>query len=231
MWEANDDPAYIAVRERIRAAILNGEYAPRQRLIEADVCEQLGASRLLVHAALQDLASQRLVEFQRYKGARVRAVSLEEAIEVTEIRILLEGFIAARATERVTTAQARQLRQMAADMRCAVEAGDLARYSVLNTKLHATLWEVAAQRIGAGLLEQLRGLTVRQQSMLSLAAGRSAVSLRQHEAIVAAVTDGMPAAAEKAMCAHLKSVAEALTELSRRAEASPNELHGHHVWT
>jgi DNA-binding GntR family transcriptional regulator len=214
MQVTNDDPASVAVREQIRTAILRGEYAPRQRLIEADLCDHFGASRFLVRAALQDLAAQGLVEFQRNKGARVRAVSLDEAIEITEVRMLLEGFIAARAAERVSKKEAQALRQIATEMRAAVEAGELTRYSELNVSLHSTLREMAAHHITAELLEQLRALTIRHQFTLSLVPGRSAVSLPQHEAIVAAVADGNPAAAEEAMRAHLRSVVDAFAALS-----------------
>lgn len=215
----NDDPASVAVREQIRAAILRGEFAPRQRLIEADLCDHFDASRFLVRAALQDLAAQGLVEFQRNKGARVRAVSVDEAIEITEVRMLLEGFIAARAAENVTPRQAELLRGIATDMRTAVESGELTRYSDLNVRLHATLREMAGHRIGAELLEQLRALTVRHQFTLSLVPGRSAVSLPQHEAIVAAVAAGDAAAAEDAMRVHLRSVVDALATLAESSAA------------
>ncbi len=94
------------VTEALRAAILAGEYAPRQRLVEIDLCERFGTSRFILRSALQELAAQGLVEFQRNRGARVRDVSLAEAIEITEVRILLEGHLAARAAERVTKSEA-----------------------------------------------------------------------------------------------------------------------------
>ncbi|HTW12287.1 MAG TPA: GntR family transcriptional regulator [Solirubrobacteraceae bacterium] len=208
-----DDPASVTIREQIRDAILHGEYAPRQRLIEVDLCDRFGASRFLVRAALQDLAAQGLVEFQRNKGARVRSVSMDEAIQITEVRMLLEGFIAARAAQRVTPEQAAMLREIAMQMRAAVEAGELSRYSQLNASLHSSLRELAAHAIASKLLEELRALTVRHHFTLSLVPGRSAVSLPQHEAIVAAVVNGDAAAAEAAMHAHLQSVIDALRAL------------------
>ncbi len=217
MTAQGDDPVSEAVREQIRDAILHGEYAPGQRLIEADLCEHFSASRFLVRTALQDLAAQGLIEFQRNKGARVRAVSQDEAVQITEVRMLLEGFIAARAAERVTPEQAAVLRQIGQDMRVAVESGELTQYSELNATLHATLREMAAHRISAELLEQLRALTTRHQFRLSLVPGRSAVSLPQHEAIVAAVVAGDPEGAQGAMAAHLQSVVDALAQ---RAQAT-----------
>ncbi len=202
------------MREQIRAAILDGTFAPKQRLIEADLCELYGASRFQVRSALQELASQGLVEFQRNRGARVRDVSLGEAIEITEVRMLLEGNEAARAAERVTDARAAGLERIAREMRAAVAAGELMRYSELNAELHAAIRAISDHRITAALLEQLRDLTVRHQFTLSLVSGRSAVSLPQHEAIVQAILTRDPAAAERAMRAHLTSVIEALTALA-----------------
>jgi DNA-binding GntR family transcriptional regulator len=197
----------------VRAAILQGEFVPRQRLIEADLCERFGASRFVVRAVLQELAAQGLVEFQRNRGARVREISLAEAIEITEVRKLLEGLEAARAAERVSTAQAAMLRGVVADMREAVERAELMRYSELNAALHAAIRVIAAHDTAARLLRQLRDQTVRHRFTLSLVPGRSAVSLPQHETIVAAINARDPAAAERAMHDHLQSVIDALRAL------------------
>ena len=205
--------ARLAVAAAIRIAILQGEYAPAQRLIEADLCERYGTSRFIVRSALQELSAQGLVEFQRNRGARVREISLAEAIEITEVRKVLEGLEAARAAERVTPAEAVVLQSIVADMHAAVSLAELLRYSELNARLHATIRDIAAHETSARLLRQLRDQTVRHQFSLSLVPGRPAVSLPQHEAIVAAVTARDPAAAERAMHDHLQSVIEALQAL------------------
>ena len=206
--------ARLAVAGAVRTAILQGEYAPGQRLIEADLCERYGTSRFIVRSALQELSAQGLVEFQRNRGARVREISLGEAIEITEVRKLLEGLQAARAAERVTAAQAEALCGIVTGMRAAVSGGELLRYSDLNASLHAAIRDIAAHETAARLLRQLRDQTVRHQFSLSLVPGRPAVSLPQHEAIVAAVTAHDPAAAEQAMHDHLQSVIDALRALA-----------------
>jgi DNA-binding GntR family transcriptional regulator len=207
------DDAKIALVEAVRTAIVQGEYAPRQRLIETDLCERFGTSRFIARSALQELSAQGLVEFQRNKGARVRDVSLTEAIEITEVRQLLEGLVAARAAERVGKAAAARLRAIVADMRTAVTSSELVRYGDLNAALHAVLRDIAGHAVASRVLSQLRDQTVRHQFSLSLMPGRPAVSLPQHEAIVAAVTARDPAAAEIAMRAHLQSVIDALRTL------------------
>ena len=205
------------VTEALRTAILAGEYAPNQRLVEIDLCERFGTSRFILRSALQDLAAQGLVEFQHNRGARVREISLAEAIEITEVRILLEGLLAARAAERVTRSEAAELRQIVKDMRIAVQKSELLTYSELNAQLHGAIRDIAAHETAARLLRQLRDQTVRHQFSLSLVPGRPKVSLPQHEAIVAAVTARQPAEAERAMRDHLNSVIDAFRALALAA--------------
>jgi DNA-binding GntR family transcriptional regulator len=202
------------ITEALRAAILAGEYAPNQRLVEVDLCERFGTSRFMLRSALQDLAAQGLVEFRHNRGARVREVSLAEAIEITEVRIMLEGLLAARAAERVTKSDAAELRQIVRDMRAAVQKSELLAYSDLNARLHGSVRDIAAHETASRLLRQLRDQTVRHQFSLSLVPGRPMVSLPQHEAIVAAITARQPEEAERAMHIHLQSVIDAFRALA-----------------
>jgi DNA-binding GntR family transcriptional regulator len=211
----------LAVVEAVRAAIVQGEYAPNQRLIETDLCERFATSRFIARAALQELAARGLVEFQPNKGARVRNISLDEAIEITEIRMLLEGHAAARAAERVSTAEAADLRGIVTDMRSAVARSDLLGYIDLNARLHGAIRDIAAHRTSARLLAQLRDQTVRHQFILSLGPGRPNVSLPQHEAIVEAIAAHDAAADEQGMREHLQSVISELRALAA-VPAPPN---------
>jgi DNA-binding GntR family transcriptional regulator len=221
------DDSRPAVTEALRAAILTGEYAPRQRLVEIDLCERFGTSRFILRSALQELSAQGLVEFQRNRGARVREISLDEAIEITQVRILLEGLLAGRAAERATRADVGMLRKIVKDMRTAVEKSELLTYSDLNASLHQAIRDIAAHETTARLLRQLRDQTVRHHFSLSLVPGRPTVSLPQHEAIVAAIAAHDPGAAQHAMHEHLQSVVEAFQALSaaaaRRQPASAHQ--------
>jgi DNA-binding GntR family transcriptional regulator len=203
----------VAVLDALRTAILDGEFAAGQRLVEVDLCERFGASRFAVRAAIPVLASEGLVELQRHRGARVRVIPLAEAIEITEVRQLLEGLTAARAAERITPSQAAELEQIIQEMRDAVSAAELLRYSDANARLHGLIRAIAAHDTATGIIERLRAQLVRHQFALSLVPGRPAVSLAQHERIAAAIMARNPAAAEAAMRDHITSVIDALRSL------------------
>jgi DNA-binding GntR family transcriptional regulator len=206
--------------DRLRSAILRGEYLPGERLVEAQLCERLGTSRFNVRAALQDLAADGLVKVERNKGAHVRKVPLDEAVEITEVRMVLEGLVAARAATRVTAEQARELDEIAQLMRRAVDAGEFRRYSDLNERLHSLIRRIAGHGTADGIIETLRGQLVRHQFMVSLHPGRPAVSLPQHERIVAAIQAHDPVAAETAMREHIASVITTLREIEAAQQLS-----------
>jgi DNA-binding GntR family transcriptional regulator len=203
----------IDVADSLRQAILRGDYVPDQRLVEADLCERFGTTRSVIRTALQYLAAQGLVEVLRNRGARVRTVSIDEAIEITEVRRALEGLAAARAAKRATRQDRAELREIVRSMKAALKAGDPMRYSELNRSLHAAIGRTAEHDTSARIIEQLRGQMVRHQFHLALVPGRPAVSLPQHEAIVEAIVAGDAAGAEQAMHRHIDSVLEALDKL------------------
>jgi DNA-binding GntR family transcriptional regulator len=197
----------------LRTAILEGDYLPGERLVEASLCERFGVSRFTIRAALADLAAEGLVEVRRNKGAHVRKISFDEAIEITEVRMVLEGLVAARAATLVTDEQASELDEIVLLMRRAVTAGEFRRYSDLNQRLHRLIQTIAHHRTADRLIETMRAQLVRHQYTLSLLPGRPATSLPQHERIVEAIRSRSPEAAEEAMRSHIASVIEALRSI------------------
>ena len=95
-------------------------------------------------------------------------------------------------------------------MRRAVEAEEFRRYSDLNQRLHSLVRQIAGHTTADRLIATLRGQLVRHQYMLSLLPGRPAVSLPQHERIIAAIRAADPKEAEAAMRDHINSVVAAM---------------------
>lgn len=203
------------VVEAIRGAITSGDFSPGQRLVEAELAERFGASRAAVRDALVLLAGEGLVERIQNRGARVRAVTLEEAVEITEIRLALESLCAAKAAERASEADHAALREIGERMRDAVGSGDVLGYSELNKELHALVLTISGQRTARAVLDRLRGQNVRHQFRLATHPGRPQTSLPEHLAIIEAVCAGDAQAAEQAMRAHLRSVLDTLPLVQR----------------
>ncbi|WP_197353395.1 GntR family transcriptional regulator [Streptomyces bathyalis] len=205
----------VPLVEAIREAIIRGEFVPNQRLVEADLSTQFEASRASVRSALLELTNEGLVERIQNRGARVRAVSLDEAVEISEVRMVLEGLCAAKAATAVTGEEIRELRSIGSSMREAVADGDLLGYSSLNQQLHRRVREIGGQRTASRMLERLRGQNVRHQFRLAMHPGRPTVSLPEHLAIIDAICTHDAEAAEAAARTHLRSVIKALKEVDR----------------
>ena len=206
------EPGRRAAVERLREAILGGDMAPGQRLVEEELAGMLAVTRASLRAALFDLTAEGLVERIPNRGARVRVITLDEAVAITECRMALEGLCAAKAAERVTEAQAGRLRELGEDLERSVADGELLKYSALNHELHRLIREMSGQTVAAALLERLNGQLVRHQFQLSLRPGRPQASLPEHLAIISAITERRPAEAEAVARRHLRSVIAALLE-------------------
>jgi DNA-binding GntR family transcriptional regulator len=198
--------------ERLRQAILAGDMSPGQRLVEAELAAMVGVTRASLRAALFDLTAEGLVERIPNRGARVRSVTLDEAVAITECRMALEGLCAAKAAERVTSSQATRLDQLGEQMQRSVADGEPLKYSALNNELHRLVREISGQSAASGLIERLNGQLVRHQFQLSLRPGRPQASLGEHLAIITAITGRQPAEAEQATRRHLRSVMRALLD-------------------
>ena len=208
-----NDNAGDRVIQALRTAALAapaGERLPSVRELMA----QHRASPITVQRAVAALAAEGLVERVPNRGARVRVVTTEEAVAITEARMALEALIARKAAERAGADDAERLRAHLGQMRAAVEAGDLLKYSALIQQLHGLVRELAAQPVAAALIGRLQAQLVRHQFRLSLRPGRPQVSLRGLTALVEAIADGDPDRAQDAAVAHFRSVIAALSEPS-----------------
>lgn len=199
-----------AVAEAVQVGILDGDFAPGQRLVEADLTEQFGCSRGVVRAALVDLEHRGYVVRTANQGARVREVTMDEALANLEVRMVIEGLCAAKAAQLVSDAEVDELRGLADAMRQAAQDGDPVGLSALNTRLHDRIIEISAQPIARESLARLKAHSIRHQFRLALRPGRPSTSVPEHLAVIEAICARDPQAAEREMREHLLKVIEAL---------------------
>jgi DNA-binding GntR family transcriptional regulator len=194
------------VSELLRRDIVTGQFPPGERLTELELTERYGVGRAAVRSAIVELSTEGLVEHETNRGATVRRITLESAIEIAEARGVLEGLLAARAAERATAAERDELRRIVGKMRTAVAADRQAVYSELNRTLHGRIRDISGHATAAELVANLLDRGAHHQYRLATMPGRSADSLVQHAAIVDAIVAGDGEGAARAMQAHLASV-------------------------
>jgi DNA-binding GntR family transcriptional regulator len=196
--------------EALREAIVHGDIAPNARLVESEVSTTFEMSRGAVRTALIRLEQEGLVVREPHRGARVRQVSDEEAVEILQARAALEGLAVRQTAQRIDDPGIARLKECLARHRELLELGDLLGASDANASLHAALLELSGHGTALRLIRALSSQTVRYQYRTILIPGRSAASLAEHAAIVGAVIARKADAAENAMRSHLFNVAEAV---------------------
>lgn len=196
--------------DALREAIVNGDIAPNARLVESDISTTFDMSRGAVRTALIRLEQEGLVVREPHRGARVRQVSDEEAVEILQARAVLEGLAVRQTAERIDEAGIARLEACLTRQGELLELGDFLGASDANAELHATLLELSGHGTALRLIRSLNSQTVRYQHRTILIPGRPAASLAEHAAIVEAVVAGNPDGAESAMRTHLFNVAEAV---------------------
>src|ERR1700710_663202 len=93
----------------LRQAILDFQLQPGQRLVERELIEQLGVSRTTIREALRELTSEGLVTVVPPKGAGGATPTLDDAIDLYEVRAALESLVVQRFVERASDAQVDRL--------------------------------------------------------------------------------------------------------------------------
>jgi DNA-binding GntR family transcriptional regulator len=135
------DPA--ALRRKIvaalRQAIEAGDLPPGARLVERELCEQLGVSRTSLREALRELEAEGALSREGGRGVTVRAFSPQETENALAVQRALEELVTSQFERHATDAERRQLRQASerldaarrSGVRGAVIEADRARLDIL----------------------------------------------------------------------------------------------------
>lgn len=140
--------------EVLRSEIIEGRYAPGDRITEADIAEKAEVSRTPVREALRRLEAEGLIRFVPNQGAFVSSWGDDVVEETFELRALLEGYAAKLCALRSDEAQQKQLRKLAERQLKESESrkqGYLKRITDLNEEFHQVIMDAADS-------EQLRSM-------------------------------------------------------------------------
>jgi DNA-binding GntR family transcriptional regulator len=154
------------VKEVLLERILDGTYAPGDRLVETRIAQELGTSQAPVREALRELELLRFVESKPYVGARVREVSEEELAEIYPVRAAIEEVAAREAAVRLD-GSVEQLAGELEAMRKAADAGDLHGQVEADVRFHRLIVEAAGNRT---LVEVWSSLRVEARTIITVLA-------------------------------------------------------------
>jgi len=191
------------VQQEIERAILQGEYEPGSKLIEASLAEKMGVSRGPVREAFRMLEEAGLVRNEKNRGVFVRDIPMGEAVEIFDLRAAMDELVGRKLATSITTAQLKEVKALVDGMEKAVKANDARTYHMLNLKFHDRLVEMAGNSKLTGFYRKL----IKELSLfrrLNLADGwLLPISASEHRQIIKAIASGDPQAAGKAMFDHV----------------------------
>lgn len=197
--------------EKVREAIVSGHFRPGDRLVERDLCAQLGVSRTIVREVLRHLESEGLVANLPNKGPIVAQLDLNEARQIYEIRGALEGMAARLCAERRDPDIVAALETSLHGIRKSYHDKDMPGVLTHTSAFYHTLFSSVERTVAWGIVSLLTVRINHLRSMTIKTESRNIDGPAQMEKIIEAIRKGDGDAAYDAATKHVAS-ASAIAE-------------------
>jgi DNA-binding GntR family transcriptional regulator len=191
--------------EDLRALFQDGTYSPGDFLTEGELARRLRMSKTPVRTALTRLEMDGFVTVSPQQGIVVRESSIQEIVDLFDIRMALETFVVRRLAGNLTPEQGARLRENLEAQGRAAKERDNESSTRLDTEFHLLLCEFLDNREILVAMERLRGklhriiLGIQTKSPERIQDG-----WREHEGIAAAVLEGRGEQAAQRVIQHLE---------------------------
>jgi DNA-binding GntR family transcriptional regulator len=197
--------------EQIKELILNWTFTPGTFLSERRLAAQLGMSKTPVRSALERLANEGFVTISPQQGVVVREFSVEEIVDLFDIRIALETFVVKSLANRIDEAYVEKLEENLAGQLETTFNGDYERATVLDTDFHVLLCQALGNREILRTMVHLRDKLYRVvYRVLQYNRQRIATSYEEHRKIAGAIFTGDGETAARLVQEHLEWGKQAL---------------------
>ncbi len=192
------DRAYQLIRHKI----ITLELSPLSAIDEQALMEDLQLGRTPIREALQRLAAEDLVFFAPRRGMFVADVSLTDLQKIFELRMILEGFCARLAAQRVTGDQLAEMRSLIQEL-ARLPDGDTKELMAIDEQFHELLYQAADNEFLAQTLRRLHALSFRIWHLVLDRLGSVRNAMEQHIEIVQALQVRDEAQAEALLQQHV----------------------------
>lgn len=204
-----------AAYKAIKRAVITCALEPGQQVTEEQLAERFGTGRGAVRSALKRLYQEQLVQTISRQRYVVPPVTLRDAGELFDIRLLLEPVAAKRAAGRLDSATVARLRKLCRSSYDVGDAGSADDFLTDNTEFHVTIARASGSTVMAELISNLLDRVERLNHLSHALLDRNDIAHDEHAALVDALAAGDGAQANKVMAAQIQAafafVLEALT--------------------
>ena len=206
--------------QTLRDAILEGRFSSGSRLRQEDLAEQLRISRTPIREALGRLQHEGLIELLPSGGVRVAVLDLDEAVDLYDLREVLDGLAARLAAARASAAAVTALGKTLAQMKRCVDRGDANHWFTPHVAFHEEILRAAGNRPLLRQASVVRLSIQRFHPLLLTTGDRLAQAYREHREIHEAIAAHDAEAAERLARAHIANakaiVLKVMSEGERR---------------
>ncbi len=196
-------PLRDVVFNTLRQAILRGELAPGERLMEIQLADRLGVSRTPIREAIRKLELEGLVLMIPRKGAEVARISEKSLRDVLEVRRSLEELATELACQRMSEEQIGELSEAKEAFARAVEHGDIMEMAETDERFHDVIYRGTGNDRLVQILNNLREQMYRYRLEYIKDADKRQVLLVEHDNIFRAISAHHVAEAKEAMREHI----------------------------
>ena len=196
------EPRSEGLVDALRESILTGRYAPGTRLVQDDLAEAFGVSRIPLREALRRLEGEGLVVISPNRGAIVRPLAPKDVVDLYDLRLALEALVLRRAAERYADLRATTKARHAL-ARQAIAARNLTALFRLDRDFHADLAAASDNPHLVAALGAQWSQIMRVMHAYFQAGDYPVDTWDDHEAIAEAVAHGQAELAIERMSAHL----------------------------
>lgn len=203
------------VFERIENAILDGTYAPGETLTEMRLSAELHVSRTPVREAIRRLEQERLVT-ESGKGIVVKGITIEDFLDVYEIRLRIEGLATRRCAERITDDQLATLRSTYELYRYYTERKIPDQIKDADTQFHELIYDFCGSDTLQETLSVLHKKVAKYRKLSVQNQDRASVALAEHLGILEALESRDADRAEQLAIAHVCAARDSIRSQNNR---------------
>ena len=196
-------PLRDVVFNTLRQAILKGELAPGERLMEIQLAERLGVSRTPIREAIRKLELEGLVLMIPRKGAEVAKISEKSLRDVLEVRRSLEELAIELACQRMTPEAVEELERKQEEFKEAVEQGNPMEIAETDEAYHDVIYKGTCNDRLVQMINNLREQMYRYRLEYIKDEDKRQILLLEHDNILRAVKQRKVQEAKEAMREHI----------------------------
>lgn len=204
------------IYNKLKTAIIYGEFTPGQKLSEVELASNLSVSRTPIREAFRQLQMEGYITVSPNKSAQVSKLPLAEIEEIYDIITLLEGYAAELGSKRINSSKLNELRQLQKKLTFFASKKNYHDYIEANTTFHLLIAGLSGNSNLVRTINELRTRIYRYRLTSVTIPGYLGKYASDHHEIINSIAKGDSVLARKHMKDHVTFVKKTSGQLFER---------------